>query len=63
MDKDETKGSLIISDCSFEIKDSSHTGVFYVKGHNGVYLEMSHCTFSGNLDDNSHYINGENRLK
>lgn len=57
----ESKGSLVISDCTFEIKDSLHSGIYYVKGHEGVHLEMSKCSFTGDLTKGSHYIDGENR--
>lgn len=42
---EDNKGSLIFSDCSFEIKDSSNCCVFYLKGYNGVPIEMSNCDF------------------
>lgn len=48
MDDEDNKGSLIISDCCFEIKDSSHSCVYYVKGYKGIPLEMRECTFKGN---------------
>ncbi|KAK8837937.1 hypothetical protein M9Y10_035879 [Tritrichomonas musculus] len=52
-------GSIIISDCSFEIEKDSDCSLFYLRGNNGVSVELNNCQFTGLLSHGSHYIDGE----
>lgn len=47
-----------ISNCHFKILDNSNSAVFYVKGKNGNLVELSDCTFEGNLAKGGHFIDG-----
>lgn len=53
-----SKGSVIIADCSFEIEKDSDCSLFYTRGNNGAKFELQRCHFTGKLNQGSHYIDG-----
>ena len=56
----DASSSLIISNCNFEMNDESSCSIYYVQGKTkSNKAEVKNCVFSGNLDKNAHYIDGE----
>lgn len=52
---DAEKRSVTISECEF---DNSKSSIFYVASKKGSKLELSDCSFTGELDPDTHYIDG-----
>ena len=59
----EKVGNLVISECQFNVDQSSSNALFYLKGKKGANLELVDCEFNGNLALGSHYIEGECKEK
>ncbi|KAK8838186.1 hypothetical protein M9Y10_035604 [Tritrichomonas musculus] len=51
--------SVVISECSFEIKEGSDCSLFYLPGKKGSSVELNNCEFTGSLSSGSHYIDGK----
>lgn len=65
--KEDTKRSFllsnespfVVSQCYFEISQNADSGVFYINGKHGYFVELSDCTFKGYLNKGSHFIDGK----
>ena len=54
-----SKGSVVVSKCSFEISSNSDSSLFYENERPSIKVEISHCSFKGKLAKGAHYINGK----
>ncbi|KAK8854376.1 hypothetical protein M9Y10_016938 [Tritrichomonas musculus] len=52
----DSKASILISDCVFEINQNSDCSLFYAKEKGFTKINVEHCTFNGNLANGAHYI-------
>lgn len=52
----DSKASILISDCVFEINQNSDCSLFYAKEKGFTKNNVEHCTFNGNLANGAHYI-------
>ncbi|KAK8871731.1 hypothetical protein M9Y10_007471 [Tritrichomonas musculus] len=54
----EKERSIVISQCSFDIKSDSDCSLSYVTGKDGSSVELNDSEFTGHLSEGSHYIKG-----
>lgn len=56
---EDKQGKFIISECKFVQRISSSTSLFYSRGKGGILVELSDCSFEGDLEEGQHFIGGE----
>ncbi|KAK8871338.1 hypothetical protein M9Y10_007058 [Tritrichomonas musculus] len=54
----DEKHSFSIINCNFDISSDSKYALFYSAGIDGIKIELENCVFSGDLDDDAHFIDG-----
>ena len=54
-----SRGSVVVSRCSFEIDRNSDSSLFYENERRLIKVEINDCSFTGKLQKGAHYISGK----